>query len=175
MTSPGAKNAAIDAIDRDILAELLRDGRISFTDLAARINLSANAVAERVRRLERTGVIRGYAARVDPAALGLSLEAYVDVKLRADTPADRFEAAVERIPGVVQLVLTTGGSDYTLRVACSGQSDLVRLIEALRAAVPIAETYSRLVLRERAFPITLVRGAPAAREGPAAGRREREA
>ncbi len=142
----------MDAVDRDILDELLRDGRISFTDLASRVNLSSNAVAERVRRLERSGVIRGYAAQIDQAALGFGLEAYVDVKLRADTPADRFEAAIERIPGIVQLILTTGGSDYTLRVACSNQADLVRLIEALRAAVPISETYSRLVLRERTLP-----------------------
>lgn len=158
MRLPASKNATMDAVDRDILAELLRDGRISFTDLAARINLSANAVADRVRRLERSGVIRGYAARIEPAALGLPLEAYVDVKLRADTPAERFEAAAERIPGIVQLILTTGNSDYTVRVACADQADLVRLIEALRAAVPIAETYSRLILRERNLPVTRHRG-----------------
>jgi len=161
-----AKTAAIDATDRDILGELLRDGRVSFTDLAARVNLSANAVAERVRRLERAGIIRGYTADLDPATLGLGLEAYIDVKLRADTPAERFEEAVRRIPGIVQLVLTTGGSDYTIRVACKDQADLVRLIEALRAAVPIAETYSRLVLRERHFPLAA---------GPPPASREREA
>lgn len=148
-----SKSAVLDDIDRDILGELTRDGRISYTDLAARVSLSSNAIAERVRRLERAGVIRGYRAQVDPAALGLALEAYIDVKLRADTPAERFEAAVERIPGVVQLILTTGDSDYTLRVACADQADLVRLIETLRASIPIAETYSRLVLRERNLPV----------------------
>jgi Lrp/AsnC family leucine-responsive transcriptional regulator len=84
----------------------------------------------------------------------MGLEAYIDVKLRADTPAERFESAVERIPGIVQMILTTGSSDYTLRVACRDQADLVRLIEALRAAIPIAETYSRLILRERNLPLT---------------------
>jgi Lrp/AsnC family leucine-responsive transcriptional regulator len=148
-----AKNAVFDEIDRDILGELSRDGRVSFTDLASRVRLSPNAVAERVRRLERSGVIRRYTAELDRATLGMGLEAYIDVKLRADTPADRFEEAVERIAGVVQLILTTGSSDYTLRVACTGQADLVRLVEALRAAVPIAETYSRLILRERALPL----------------------
>lgn len=148
------KNATLDAVDREILKELTRDGRVSFTDLAARVQLSANAVAERVRRLERAGVIRGYAAELNRNALGLGLEAYIDVKLRADTPADRFESAIERIPGVVQMILTTGSSDYTLRVACSDQADLVRLVESLRAAVPIAETYSRLILRERNLPLT---------------------
>lgn len=148
-----SKNAAVDTIDRDILSELSRDGRLSFTDLAARVNLSSNAVAERVRRLERNGIISGYTATIDSRALGFGLEAFIDVKLRADTPADDFEAVVERIPGIVQLILTTGGSDYTLRVACADQADLVRLIEALRSAVPIAETYSRLILRERMLPL----------------------
>jgi Lrp/AsnC family transcriptional regulator, leucine-responsive regulatory protein len=149
-----AKTAVLDDIDRDILSELTRDGRLSFTDLAARVKLSANAVADRVRRLERTGIIRGYAAELDRRVLGMGLEAYIDVKLRADTPADRFEAAIERIPGVVQMILTTGSSDYTIRVACSDQADLVRLVESLRAAVPIAETYSRLILRERNLSLT---------------------
>jgi len=166
MAGSAGEISVTDALDREILGELVRDGRVSFTDLAARVNLSANAVAERVRRLERAGIIRGYGAHLDPAALGLGLEAYIDVKLRTDTPAERFEAALQRIPGIVQLVLTTGGSDYTIRVACKDQADLVRLIEALRAAVPIAETYSRLVLRERHFPL----GA-----GPGPARREREA
>jgi Lrp/AsnC family transcriptional regulator, leucine-responsive regulatory protein len=148
------KTATLDQLDCDILNQLSRDGRVSFTDLATRVNLSPNAVAERVRRLERSGVIRGYSAEFDRQALGVGLEAYIDVKLRADTPADRFEAAAEQIPGIVQLILTTGSSDYTLRVACSDQADLVRLVETLRAAVPIAETYSRLILRERNLPLT---------------------
>jgi Lrp/AsnC family leucine-responsive transcriptional regulator len=148
------KIAALDDIDRDILGELTQDARLSFTDLAGRVKLSANAVADRVRRLERTGVIRAYTAELDRRVLGMGLEAYIDVKLRADTPADRFESAVERIPGIVQMILTTGSSDYTIRVACRDQADLVRLVESLRAAVPIAETYSRLILRERNLPLT---------------------
>ncbi len=148
-----AKNLTIDAIDREILNELANDGRISFTDLAGRISLSPNAVAERVRRLERAGIVAGYHARVDAASLGLPLQAYVDVKLRADTAAESFEAAIERIPGIVQFTLTTGSFDYTLRVACRDQADIVRLVEALRAAAPIAETYTRLVLRERNRPM----------------------
>jgi Lrp/AsnC family leucine-responsive transcriptional regulator len=154
MSTSAAKNATVDEIDRDILSELTRDGRVSFTDLAPRVGLSPNAVAERVRRLERLGVIRGYTAELDRRTLGTGLEAYIDVKLRAETPADRFEAAVERIPGIEQMILTTGSSDYSIRVACKDQADLVRLIEALRAAVPIAETYTRLILRERNLPLT---------------------
>lgn len=164
----------IDAIDRDILVELQADARLSFTELASRVDLSANAVAERVRRLERDGVIAAYHAVVDPAASGKALAAYVDVKLRADTPADRFEAAIERIDGIVEAALTTGSFDYTVRVACADQADLVRLVETLRGAVPIAETYTRLILRERKLPVNRSKRA-SFRAGPSAGRREREA
>ncbi len=161
----------MDATDREILGELQRDGRISFTDLSDRVSLSANAVAERVRRLERAGVIAGYRAVVDRAALGQTLAAYVDVKLRADTSADAFERALEGIPGIVEALLTTGNFDYALRVACADQADLVRLVESLRSAVPIAETYTRLVLRERLLPLR--QGAVSAR-GSTQRRGERE-
>lgn len=153
------KNAAMDRLDEEILGVLEDDGRISFTDLAGKVNLSANAVAERVRRLERAGFIEGYHAAVSRAALGFRLQAYIDVKLRADVAAERFESAAAAIKGIEQLILTTGGFDYTLRVACRDQADLVRLVEALRAAVPVAETYSRLILRERSLGRSSRRGA----------------
>lgn len=164
------KNAVVDQLDQEILGLLERDARLSFTDLAARVNLSANAVAERVRRLERSGLIAGYRALLDRAVLGFPLQAYIDVKLRADTPAERFESAVEKIPGIEQLILTTGGFDYTLRVACRDQADLVRLVESLRAAVPVAETYSRLILRERNLPLAYQR-TPLTSEGRSARRK----
>jgi Lrp/AsnC family leucine-responsive transcriptional regulator len=145
------KTAALDDIDREILSVLERDGRLSYTELANSVNLSANAAAERVRRLERAGVIAGYHAELDRTALGFPLQAYIDIKLRAEVPAERFERAAEAIAGIDRITLTTGGFDYTLRVSCRDQADLVRLVEALRAAVPIAETYSRLILRERSL------------------------
>ena len=138
----------IDAIDRDILAELERDARISYKDLASRVRLSPNAVAERVRQLMKSGVIEGFRAEISLAATGLALQSYVDVKLRTSVGADEFEEAVSKIPGVLQVTLTTGSFDYSLRVACKDQQDLVRLVEELRSVVPVTETYSRVILRE---------------------------
>ncbi len=138
----------IDAIDRDILAELERDARISYKDLASRVRLSPNAVAERVRQLMKSGVIEGFRADISLAATGLALQSYVDVKLRMSVAADEFEEAVTKISGVLQVTLTTGSFDYSLRVACKDQQDLVRLVEELRAVVPVTETYSRVILRE---------------------------
>ena len=70
----------MDRIDHAIVRELTQNARVSFRDLGERVNLSANAVAERVRRLVASGVIRGFHAHVSPEALGFRMSAYVDVK-----------------------------------------------------------------------------------------------
>lgn len=141
----------MDKIDREILGILSLDGRRSFTDIGNEVHLSANAVAERVRRLTSAGVIRHIRATVDPASLGLQLEAHVDVKLRPGTPAAQFEAALRGLPQVRSATLLTGSFDYALRVACADREDFMRLVEALRERAGALETYSRLILREVRF------------------------
>ena len=83
----------MDKIDREIIRILQGDGRCSFTALGAAVPRSANAAAERVRRLLERGAIVGILAVADPAALGLTIEAQIDVKLRPTTTADAFERA----------------------------------------------------------------------------------
>ncbi len=138
----------MDQIDRAILGLLLEDGRISLRELGERVHLSPNTVGERVRRLQERGVIRGFAARADLAALGLVLRAQVEVKLRPETRAGDFEAAIRRIPGIVDACLTTGAHDYMLRLACRDQADLVRIVETLRAEAGVLDTLSSVILRE---------------------------
>lgn len=151
MSSGTDKFAAIDEIDRAILEVLQRDARVSFSDLAGRVALSPNAVAERVRRLQSTGAIVSYEARLSPEVFGRRLFAFLDVKLRADTAAADFERHLETVRQVTAAFLTTGTFDYTIEVACRDQADLVELVEYLRARAGVAETYSRLILREREF------------------------
>jgi DNA-binding Lrp family transcriptional regulator len=94
----------IDAVDRQILAELQQDGRLTVTELAARVNLSISPCHRRLRDLERDGAIRGYRAVVDPAAVGLNFEALVFATVHWEnesTVAD-FERAVAAIPHVLQ-------------------------------------------------------------------------
>ncbi|MBV9269933.1 MAG: Lrp/AsnC family transcriptional regulator [Candidatus Eremiobacteraeota bacterium] len=145
------KIGAIDDIDRDILGALQRDGRQSFSDLAAGVGLSANAVADRVRRLLQSKAIVAIEARIDPELLDQRFFAFIDVKLRPDTSAERFEREITLIPQILSATLTTGSFDYTLRAGCSDQSDLVAVVERLRARAGVAETYSRLILREQIF------------------------
>jgi Lrp/AsnC family leucine-responsive transcriptional regulator len=153
MAKMTAEYAALDDIDREILGTLEHDGRATVVDVAKAVGLSQNATADRIRRLVQSGVIAGFAANVAAGAIGLGLQAYIDVKLRSDCAAADFEAGLSGVPGVLECTLTTGTFDYMLRVACRDQLDLVRLTEHLRTQGGVAETYSRIVLRERRFPI----------------------
>lgn len=120
----------LDQTDWRILAELQEDGRLSFKQLGVRVNLSPPAVAERVRRLEETGVIAGYRADVDPAAAGQPLSAFVQMRcatgrcLLKTTRADDF-------PEVVEIHKLSGNSCSMLRVRVTSMSHLEGLFERL--------------------------------------------
>ena len=141
----------MDKIDREILGILTTDGRCGYRELGERVHLSANAVAERVRRLVRNGTIRSFRAEVDPAALGLTVEAQIDVKLRPSTSAAEFEQAIRTLPQVRSAALMTGSFDYALRVECADRTELVEVTETIRNRAGAQETYSRVILREVAL------------------------
>jgi len=122
----------LDELDREILGILSRDGRISYRDLGTRVSLSANAAAERLRRLVRLGVITGFHAAVDHARVGRSLLALIGVRLPPSLSRTGFESSIAEIPGVLSATLMTGKSDYQLRVACKDTDDLDTIIGALR-------------------------------------------
>ena len=108
----------MDAVGGKILRELQRDGRISNVDLADRVGLSPSACLRRVQELERRGVITGYRAVIDPAALGKSFLAYVTVGLAQHAKADQlaFERAMAAAPEVRECHNVTGTVEYLLRV-----------------------------------------------------------
>jgi Lrp/AsnC family leucine-responsive transcriptional regulator len=138
----------MDKIDREIIGLLRDDARISFKDLGERVSLSANTVADRVRRLVAEGAILGFEARIEHAALGLHLQAYIDVKLKSGTNTHEFEEVVKTIPGVLEVALLTGNYDGLLRVACKDQAQLLRLIDTLRDRAGVQDTYSRVILHQ---------------------------
>lgn len=108
----------LDATDRRILGELQADGRLSNQELAERVSLSPSPCLRRVRALERAGVIRRYAAVLDPLQVGLGLLAFVTVKLekRGKMPVDQFTRAVESWAEVIACYSMTGDMDYLMRV-----------------------------------------------------------
>lgn len=107
----------LDKYDRNILTILLDDGRIAMTTLADRIGLSPNATSERMRRLQRDGVITGFRAVLSPAALGRGLTAFVEVKLdRTSSDAfEQFAKVIRRMDGVEDCHMVAGGFDYLLK------------------------------------------------------------
>jgi Lrp/AsnC family leucine-responsive transcriptional regulator len=108
----------MDDVDRSILAVLEQRGRIRNAELAAEVGLSPSPCLRRVRRLEETGVIRGYRAQIDPVALGRSLRVFVGVRLMRHAHADvvAFERAVVQLRDVVYSHHVTGNYDYLLQV-----------------------------------------------------------
>lgn len=113
--------AKIDQINRQILQELSADGRISNLELAERVGLSPSACLRRVQELERAGVITGYRAVLDRAAMGVGFVTYIGVGLGEHTKEaqETFERAMSRAPEVVECHNITGTIEYLLRVECA--------------------------------------------------------
>ncbi len=136
----------IDEIDRRILAVLSRDARITWLGLADEVGLGPSAATDRVRRLERAGVIAAYRVVVPPARLGRPLEARLAVTLKPDTNRSRFIAALEAEPAVVDGVHLTGPYDYELTVRCADTAELDTLLVRLKERHQVERTDTRIVL-----------------------------
>jgi len=122
----------LDAIGWRILDELQRDARISYSELGRRVGLSTPAAAERVRRLEEAGIITGYHARVNPAAVGYPVSAFVRITVSSDERmAQRLAAAASEIPTVRECHRVTGDCAFLLRADVASVADLEGLIDRL--------------------------------------------
>jgi Lrp/AsnC family transcriptional regulator, leucine-responsive regulatory protein len=137
----------MDAVDSEILRLLRENGRISWRDLGAAVGLSANAAADRVRRLRQTGVITGFTALVDPASGGRRLEALVGVTLAHGTDSDRFAIEAERLAPITEVLHLAGAPDYLLRVSCRDTAELDVLLRTLRVKLGVSDTETKIVLR----------------------------
>lgn len=140
----------MDAIDRKILATLQVDGRLTITELADRVQLSVSQCHRRLRLLEREGVIAGYRAHLDPAALGLGFSALIFVTMRASDGAtlDAFEAAIAEVPNVLQAQRLFGDPDYLLRVVTRDLTAFQELYDAELATLPgVQRLTSTLIMK----------------------------
>ncbi len=142
--------AALDAIDRRILRCLQENARLSNAELAQKVGLSVSPVWRRVRALEKSGVITGYQALVDPSSVGLPVNVFVHVSLeqQVEPALEAFEAAVRRRPEVMECYLMTGDADYLLRVVVPDLADYERfLMDHLTRVRGIASIKSSFALR----------------------------
>jgi DNA-binding Lrp family transcriptional regulator len=144
------KPLALDPVDRSILHHLQQNARLSVAELAQKVGLSASPVWRRVRALEEAGVITGYQALVDAAAVGLSVSVFVHVSLekQIEPALEAFEAAVRRRPEVMECYLMTGDADYLLRVVVPDLAAYERfLMDHLTRIRGIASIKSSFALR----------------------------
>jgi Lrp/AsnC family leucine-responsive transcriptional regulator len=141
------QNAVLDKVDRDILDLLQRDARMSYRELGEHVSLSANATADRVRRLRESGVIVGFRAVVDAAAAGRALVALIDVRLSGPGETERFEQLVASLEAITAADHVTGRFDYALRVSCRDTTDLDGLIRTLKTKGGVIATDTRIALR----------------------------
>src|ERR1700744_3216379 len=122
----------MDQVDRELVTALVRDGRLTYQELARIVHLSANSTADRVRRLQQSGVIGGYHAPLELASPGRTLAPLSDVKLKDEIDRRDFERHLVEVPQVLSAIHTTGEYDYQLRLACTGTEDLESVVDDLR-------------------------------------------
>lgn len=141
----------VDRTDRKILAELQKDGRLSVTELADRVGLSLSPCHRRVRALEESGVLLGYRAKLDPAALGLNFSAMVFATLReGDRQAvEAFEAALVEIPQVVDAQRLFGEPDYLLHVIAQDLPAFQRLYDECLSTLPNVQRLTSTLVMKR--------------------------
>jgi len=141
----------VDQLDREILVALQREGRKSNLALSRQLDLSLSAMLGRVRRLEKSGAIRGYRAIVDPAALGITVEALTVVKLRehSEQAIAEFEAAVQGVLGVRACYHVTGQFDMVMVLALRDLDHLSQMIRVDLAKIPgVMQLETMLVMAE---------------------------
>jgi Lrp/AsnC family leucine-responsive transcriptional regulator len=135
----------VEDIDRKIVSLLCLDGRISFTELSRQTGLSVSATHQRVRRLERRGVIKGYAAMIDPAGAGLPLTAFISIKPFDPAAPDDAPERLAHLPGIEACHSVAGDENYILKVRVASPSALEDLLQQIRACAGVS-TRTTIVL-----------------------------
>ncbi len=168
------KDGALDSVDVSVLEALQEDGRLTIAQLARRVHRSQPALHARLRRLERGGFIRKYAALVDRDKMGFDLLCLVHVNLQLHQPGhvESFRAAVRDMPEVLECHHVTGEFDYLLKVVSRNREDLERFVVGRLTPIPgVARIHTSVVLREVKSTTSL----PLARlEPPRTGKETRE-
>lgn len=136
----------IDDTDHKILARLVDNARESYAAIGHAVGLSTAATKRRVDRLQAEGVIRRYTAEVEPAALGWSIEAFVELYCDGQVPPSRMREMVATVPEAVEAYTVTGESDGILRIRCSNAAHLEKVLGVIRNYPGVNRTRSSIVL-----------------------------
>jgi len=132
-------------MDRRIVVLLAQDGRMSYTDLAKQTGLSVSAVHQRVRRLEKRGVIRGFAARLDAETIGLPITAFISIKPIDPAAPDDAPVRLAHLAAIEACHSVAGEESYILKVRVASPGHLEQLLQEIREAANVS-THSTVVL-----------------------------
>ncbi|MCP9760148.1 winged helix-turn-helix transcriptional regulator [Aquitalea sp. S1-19] len=145
------KTGTLDKTDKKILRELQGNARIAMTELADKVGLSTTPCSERVKRMEREGVICGYYTRLNPALLGAGLLVFVEIKLSSKSGDifDAFRRDVQKIPEILDCHLVSGDFDYLIKARIADMSQYRKLLGDILLKLPAAnESKSYVVMEE---------------------------
>lgn len=141
----------LDRIDIKILSILQKDARIPITELAEKVGLSVTPCGERIKRLEKEGIILGYHAKLDPHALSLALLVFVELKLSTKSGVifNKFKQEILKLPSVLECHLVSGDFDYLIKARIAQMSDYRTLLGDILLTLPGAqESRSYIVMEE---------------------------
>lgn len=143
---PGVSGGRIDDTDRQLLQELVQNGRESIVELARRIQLSPAATKRRLDRLEEMGAIRGYTAILDHQMLGVSFEAFTELRFAGDVAVADIQAISRSVPEVLEVYTIAGDPDALVRIRVRGVEHLQEVVDALRQQSGVVGTKTLMVL-----------------------------
>jgi Lrp/AsnC family leucine-responsive transcriptional regulator len=141
----------LDKIDLNILKTLQENGRISYVDLADIVGLSTTPCMERVKRLEKDGLIQGYYARIDPQAMGYGMLVFVEISLSYQSPDafQKFNLAVAALPYVLECHLVSGDADFLIKARIADMSEYRALLGEMLLTLPgVKNSKSYIVMEE---------------------------
>ncbi|WP_261841685.1 Lrp/AsnC ligand binding domain-containing protein [Aliamphritea ceti] len=141
----------LDKIDLNILNTLQKNGRISYVDLADTVGLSTTPCMERVKRLEKDGLIQGYYARIDPQAMGFGMLVFVEISLSYQSPDafQKFNQAVATLPYVQECHLVSGDADFLIKARIADMSEYRALLGEMLLTLPgVKNSKSYIVMEE---------------------------
>jgi Lrp/AsnC family leucine-responsive transcriptional regulator len=136
----------LDQIDLKILSILQTQGRSRLAEIAEEVELSAPAVLERVKKLEASGVIKGYAATLDSKMVGKDITAFIGVSISHQREIDRFAAQIVRYPDVLECHHVTGDESFILKVKSANTGSLEKLLGDIRSVEGVTRTVTKIVL-----------------------------
>lgn len=155
----GESTKELDTFDRKIIDALVANGRLSWRDLAERVGLSETPTIRRVRSLEQRGLIKGYSAQVNEAALGRPLSIFVSVSLERQNSDELavFEQAIAEAPQIMSCFMMAGDTDYLLRVAVADVHEFGDFLDTILRPIPgmkrISSSFALKSVVQRAAPV----------------------